>query len=249
VHPTGKWLLVDHFDSGHVAVLPIAADGTLGAPVDIERPAAEAHQIVSDASGAHVFVPCRAGNVVAQFGFDAQTGKLTAANPPTVPAATGAGPRHIAFHPTGKYAYVINELNGTLTSLQYDGATGLLSAPEVVSTVPGGVTEKSAAHVVVHPSGRFVYGSNRTHNSIAMFNVNPSTGRVSVIGYETGGGMIKTPRDFGVDPSGQYLVVANQGSNSVLVFRIDPTAGTLTRVGDPVTVPNQPQFAGMLTLP
>ena len=249
VHPTGKWLLVDHFNSGHVAVLPIATDGTLGAPVDIQRPAAEAHQIVSDASGTHVFVPCRAGNVVAQYGFDAQTGKLAPASPPTVAAATGAGPRHIAFHPTGKYAYLINELNGTLTSFQYDGATGLLSAPEVVSTVPGGVSEKSAAHVVVHPSGRFVYGSNRTHNSIAMFNVNPATGRVSAIGHETGGGMIKTPRDFGVDPSGQYLVVANQGSNSVLVFRIDGSAGTLTRVGNPVTVPNQPQFAGLLTLP
>ena len=248
VHPTGKWLLVVHFDSGHLTVLPIAADGTLGAPVDIQRPEDEAHQIISDASGQHVFVPCRAGNVIAQYGFDALTGKLSPANPPTVPAATGAGPRHMAFHPNGKYAYVINELNGTMTSLQYDGTTGLLTAPEVLSTVPAGFKETSSAHVVVHPSGRFVYGSNRTHNSIAMFSVNPATGRLSALGHETGGGLIKTPRDFGVDPSGQYLIVANQGSNNLLVFRIDATSGTLTLVGDPVSVPNGPQFAGLLTL-
>src|SRR4029078_2901716 len=93
VHPTGKWLLVDHFDSGHVAVLPIAADGTLGAPVDIQRPAPEAHQIVADATGVHVFVPCRSGNVVAQYAFDVRTGKLGAARPPAAAAAPGAGAR------------------------------------------------------------------------------------------------------------------------------------------------------------
>jgi 6-phosphogluconolactonase len=249
VHPTGRWLLVDHFDSGHVAVLPIAADGTLGAPADIQRPAPEAHQIVSDASGRHVFVPCRSGNIVAQYGFDAQTGKLTPASPPSVPASAGAGPRHMAFHPNGKWAYVINELNGTMTSFQYDAAAGLLSAPETVSTVPAGVTETAAAHVVVHPSGKFVYGSNRTHNSVAIFGVDATTGRLSVIGHETGGGVIKTPRDFGVDPSGQYLIVANMGSSSVVVFRIDGSTGTLSRIGGTVSVPSGPQFVGPLTLP
>ena len=169
--------------------------------------------------------------------------------PPTVAAETGAGPRHIAFHPNQQYAYVINELNGTTTSYRFDNTTGLLSMPQSVSNVPAGVNETSSAHIVVHPSGSFVYGSNRTHNSIVMFRVDAGTGRLTTIGHETGGGMVRTPRDFGMDPTGRYLLVANQGTNNVIVFRIDTTAGTLTRVGDPVSVPASPQFAGAITLP
>ncbi len=131
VHPTGKFVLTAHFDSGHVAVLPVGADGLAGAPVDIEHPAAEAHQIVSDASGRHVFVPCRSGNVIAQYGFDSASGQLAAANPPLVQADPGAGPRHIAFHPSQQFAYVINELNGTVTSYRYDATAGLLSMPQI----------------------------------------------------------------------------------------------------------------------
>jgi 6-phosphogluconolactonase len=249
VHPSGKFVLTAHFDSGHVAVLPVGADGLAGAPVDIEHPATEAHQIVSDASGRHVFVPCRSGNVIAQYGFDSATGQLAAANPPLVQADPGAGPRHIAFHPSQQFAYVINELNGTITSYRYDAAAGLLSLPQTISSVAAGLTETSSAHVVVHPSGKFVYTSNRTNNNIAMFSVDATSGRLTAIGYETGGGAVRTPRDFGVEPGGRFLLVANQGTNTVLVFRIDATAGTLTRVGDPVTVPSGPQFAGALPAP
>ena len=111
------------------------------------------------------------------------------------------------------------------------------------------MNETSSAHVVVHPSGKFVYASNRTTNSIAMFSVDATSGRLTTIGHETGGGMVRTPRDFGIEPSGRFLLVANQGTNTVLVFRIDATAGTLTRVGDPVTVPSSPQFAGRARAP
>ena len=249
VHPTGSWVFTAHFDSGHVAVSPVAATGAAGAPVDIEHPAAEAHQIVSDASGRHVFVPCRSGNVIAQYAFDSATGQLAAANPPTVQAATGAGPRHIAFHPNQQFAYVINELNGTITSYRYDATAGLLSMPQSMSAVPAGMNETSSAHVVVHPSGKFVYASNRTTNTIGMFTVDPTSGRLTSIGHETGGGMVRTPRDFGMEPGGRFLLVANQGSNTVLVFRIDQTAGTLTRVGDPVSVASGPQFVGALPSP
>ena len=186
-----------------------------GAPVDIERPANEAHQIVSDASGRHVFVPCRSGNVIAQYGFDSATGQLAAANPPLVQADTGAGPRHIAFHPNQQFAYVINELNGTITSYRYDATAGLLSMPQSISAVPAGMTETSSAHVVVHPSGKFVYASNRTTNTIAMFSVDATSGRLTTIGHETGGGMVRTPRDFGMEPGGRFLIVANQGTNTV----------------------------------
>ena len=246
VHPTGSWVLTAHFDSGHVAVLPVGANGLAGAPVDIEHPAAEAHQIVSDASGRHVFVPCRSGNVIAQYAFDTTTGRLTPASPAQVQADSGAGPRHIAFHPSQQFAYVINELNGTITSYRYDATAGLLSAPQSMSAVAAGLTETSSAHVVVHPSGKFVYASNRTNNNIAMFSVDAQSGRLTNIGYETGGGAVRTPRDFGMEPGGRFLLVANQGTNTVLVFRIDTTAGTLTRVGDPFTVPSGPQFAGAL---
>jgi 6-phosphogluconolactonase len=249
VHPSGRWLLVDHFDSGHIAVLPIAADGRPGAPIDVERPADEAHQIVCDAAGRYVFVPCRAGNRVASYRFDVQTGQLSAVNPPVVPDAPGAGPRHLAFHPDGRHAYVINELDATITSYRYDAATGLLSAPEVLSTVPAGVVERAAAHVVVHPSGRFVYGSNRTHDSIASFAVDARSGRLRALGHETGGGLVAQPRGFTVDPSGRWLLVANQRADTLLVFRVDGDTGGLTLTGAPIAVPREPQFVGALTLP
>ena len=138
-----------------------------------------------------MFVPCRSGNVIAQYGFDSATGQLAAANPPTVQAATGAGPRHIAFHPNQQFAYVINELNGTITSYRYDATAGLLSMPQSMSAVPAGMNETSSAHVVVHPSGKFVYASNRTTQHIAMFTVDPTSGRLTTIGHETGGGMVR----------------------------------------------------------
>jgi 6-phosphogluconolactonase len=249
VHPAGNWVFAAHFNSGHVTVSSIVGTGVVAAPVDVQRPANEAHQIISDGAGRHVFVPCRAGNVIAQYQFDSATGRLVASVPATVPAEAGAGPRHMTFHPNQQYAYVINELNGTTTSYRYDSTTGLLSMPQSVSNVPAGVNETSSAHIVIHPEGTFVYGSNRTHNSVVMFRVDGATGRLTSIGHETGGGMVRTPRDFGIDPTGRYLLVANQGTSTVIVFRINASDGTLTRVGDPVTVPSMPQFAGALTLP
>jgi 6-phosphogluconolactonase len=246
VHPSGAWVFAAHFNSGHVTVHATAGTGAATTLTDVERPADEAHQIVSDASGNHVFVPCRAGNVIAQYAF--ASGQLTPATPPLVQAETGAGPRHIAFHPNQQSAYVINELNGTITSYRYDATAGLLSMPQSMASAPAGMSETSSAHVVVHPSGRFVYTSNRTTNTIGIFSVDAS-GRLSTIGHETAGGMVRTPRDFGMDPTGRYLIVANQGTNNVIVLRIDATAGTLTRVGDPVSVPASPQFAGAIALP
>ena len=163
-----------------------------------------------------------------------------------MPAESGAGPRHIAFHPNQQFAYVINELNGTITSYRYDATAGLLSSPQSMSSAPAGMNETSSAHVVVHPSGRFVYTSNRTTNTIGMFSVDATSGRLTTIGHETGGGAVRTPRDFGMEPGGRFLLVANQGTNTVLVLRIDSSTGLLTRVGDPFTVPSGPQFAGAL---
>lgn len=246
VDPTGRWVLTAHFDSGHVAVSPIAEDGAVGPPVEIQRPGPEAHQIVCDRSGRHVFVPCRSGNLVAQYRFDPGTGRLVPGAPAFVEAAPGAGPRHIAFHPSERFAYVINELDGTMTSYRYDAGAGTLSQPATVPTVPAGIGENAAAHVVVHPTGRFVYGSNRAHHSIAMFAVDPATGRLASLGHETGGGAINTPRDFAVDPSGRFLIAASMAADEVLVFRIDEARGTLRRIGEAVRAPREAQFVGFL---
>ena len=189
VHPTGNWVLTAHFDSGHVAVLPVATNGLAGAPVDIEHPATEAHQIVSDAGGGHVFVPCRSGNVIAQYAFDSATGQLTAANPALVQADAGAGPRHIAFHPNQQSAYVINELNGTITSTATTPPR-LLSMPQTISAAPAGMTETVVRARGRPPVGKFVYASNRTTNTIGMFSVDATSGRLTTIGHETGGGMV-----------------------------------------------------------
>ncbi len=204
----------------------------------------------SDPSGAFLFVPCRVPNYVAQYRIDATTGKLTRNEPFAVPAAApGAGPRHIAFHPTRPWAYVINELDGTTTSYQLDPAKGTLSAGETIRNTPEDVREVWSAHVVVHPSGRFVYGSNRTSGTISIFAVDQATGRLTRVATEDGGGAIKEPRNFTIDPAGRHLVVVNQAAPfQVIVFTIDGTTGKLTKRA---TTPTDGSltFAGVVPLP
>src|SRR5690606_24838506 len=154
------------------------------------------------------------------YRFDVATGKLTPNDPPAASVAPGAGPRHFAFHPNGKLAYVINELNSTVTAFEYDGKAGRLKEIQTLSTLPEGFSgNNSPAEGVVHPSGRYVYGSNRGHDSIAIYHVGDD-GRLELLAHESTGG--KTPRNFAIDPSGQFLIAANQGTNNVLVFKIDP---------------------------
>ncbi len=250
VHPSGKWVFTAFFGSGNAASTAVSANGGVGATVDIQRPGPEAHSIWSDATGQYAFVPCRSGNIVAQYLVDANTGVLTPNTPPTVRAeAAGAGPRHLAFHPTQKWAYVLNEQDGTTTSYAFDAATGRLSGPNTVRNTPMGVAEGASAHIVVHPTGKFVYASNRTNNSIVVFTVDQGTGRLTPVQYETGDGMIRTPRNFTLDPLGRYAVVASQMTGTVLVLRINPDDGKLTRVGAPVPGPSSAQFVGVITLP
>jgi 6-phosphogluconolactonase len=153
---------------------------------------------------------------------------LAANEPPAVSVDPGAGPRHFAFHPNGKYAYVINEILLTVTAFRYDPETGTLTPQQTLSTLPAGVTDRkgmSTAEVQVHPSGKFLYGSNRGHHSIAIFTIDPTTGLLTPAGHQGAG--IKTPRNFGIDPTGNYLLVANQDGGSVIVFRIHQTTGQL----------------------
>jgi 6-phosphogluconolactonase len=249
VHQNGRWLLVSHYTDGWISVLPLMTDGAVGmTPADRMQPVPiNAHMIVTDGSGAFVFVPSTGGKLVAQFLFDAGMGKLTPNMPASVPAGPGQQPRHIAFHTSNKFAYVVNETGASVTSYAYDGQTGKLSAPETTSAIPPG-TSGNGAHVVVHPSGRFVYASMRVQNSIAVFSVNSTTGRLTLVANENADGMVQTPRDFTVDPTGAFLLVANQSSNNVIVLKINQDSGRLTRIGNPVSAP-QPSFVGVMPPP
>jgi 6-phosphogluconolactonase len=249
VHPGGKWVFAANYGSGTIGVLAVKPDGGVGEPEQLV-PGKNAHQMFADASGKYVFVPCLGSNHVAQYVFDDATGKLTPNNPPTVATAVGAGPRHLAFHPSGKFAYLINELDSTITSMTYDAEKGLLSPIETLPTLPEGAVKKgnSTAHVLVTPSGKFVYGSNRGNDSIVIYAVNAQTGKLTLVGHETGGGEIKIPRDFTLDPSGKYLLAASQKTGIVTIFRCDAEKGTLEKLST-VRVPPGPAFVGVMFPP
>lgn len=250
VHKSGRWVLVAHYnstDGGYASVLPVGPEGMLGAPQERIPVGLKTHMIISDPTGRFAFVPCTNSNYIAQYVFDATGGKLRPNDPPTAASPAGAGPRHMAFHPTLQLAYVINETASTLTSFAYDPDRGTLSEPETQDTLPSTFDRKqnSTAHVLVSPSGKFVYGSNRGHDSIVIFSVDSQTGRLHRIGWEQAGGRIKTPRNFAVDPEGKFLLVANQDSDSVIVFRIRQD-GSLSPQGDAVPTGPKPTFIGVL---
>jgi 6-phosphogluconolactonase len=170
------------------------------------------------------------------YRFDAAKGALTPNEPPSAPLAAGAGPRHLAFHPSGRFAYVINELDSTVTAFRYDPTAGALSEIQTVTTLPDGFAgENYPSEVLVHGSGKFLYGSNRGHDSIAVYTINAETGALTPAGHAPTGG--KWPRNFGMDPSGTWMIVGNQNSDNLLVFQIDPERGTLKPTGQALEAP------------
>lgn len=243
----GRCALVANYGGGSVASLPIRPDGKLGEPVSViqhrgssvnksRQEAPHAHSINVDPANQFAFAADLGLDQVLIYRLDPTTCKLTPHEPPFATVAPGSGPRHFAFHPSGKYAYVINELLCTITAFRYDPAKGTLTEIQTVTTLPHELRPGyTTAEVVVHPSGKFVYGSNRGHNSIAVFTVDEATGKLTPAGHQGQG--IKTPRNFNVDPSGRFLLVGNQDGDSVSVFRIDAQSGALTPVGEPVSVP------------
>jgi 6-phosphogluconolactonase len=171
------------------------------------------------------------------FKFDPGQGTLVASEPAFAAAQPGAGPRHIAFHPNGRWAFVINEMASTLTVFACDAASGALREIQTVSTLPEGYSGQSTcAEVAVHPSGKCVYGSNRGDDSIALFACDPASGRLTFIERVPTGG--RTPRQFEIDPTGHYLLAANQDSGTVVVFSIDKASGRLQPTGSRVQSDN-----------
>ena len=249
VDRAGKNVLVANYGGGSVAVLPIQADGKIGeassfvqhkgTSVDKGRQEApHAHSINVDAKNRFAFVADLGLDTVQVYRFDAAKGSITPNDPAAAKVAPGSGPRHFAFHPSGKFAYVINEMSLTVTAFQYDADKGNLTSLQTITTLPEGVTDRkgmSTAEVVVHPSGKFLYGSNRGHHSIAAFAIDQATGKLTAVGHQGQG--IKTPRNFNIDPTGHYLLVANQDGDSVVVFKVDQASGKLEPTGSSIEVP------------
>jgi 6-phosphogluconolactonase len=208
--------------------------------------AAHAHSVNLDAANRYAFVCDLGMDEIIVYRYDATAGKLSAAQPPAVKLAPASGPRHFAFDPTGRFAYAIDELDSTITVFWYDIENGALSRVQVASTLPKDFKgENTSSEVAVHPTGKFVYGANRGHDSLAIFSVDPVTGKLTAQGHEPTQG--KTPRNFAIDPTGAFLLAANQDSDSVVVFRIDTSTGRLRATGQKLRV-HQPVCVRYLTI-
>ncbi|HYF01595.1 MAG TPA: lactonase family protein [Planctomycetota bacterium] len=241
----GKVALVANYGGGSVESLPIGDDGKLGEPATfVQHQGSSVNKGRQSAPHAHSINPSPDGRfaLCADLGLDQvlvytldASGKMAPNNPPHAATPPGSGPRHFAFHPSGKYVYVCGEMTSTVHAYAWDGQKGALSELQSLSTLPEEVKGNSTAEVVAHPSGKAVYVSNRGHDSIAVFAVDEATGKLTAKGHVPTGG--KTPRNFAVDPTGRYLLAANQNSDTVTVFKVDPSTGALTATGASVKVP------------
>lgn len=246
IDAAGKHALIANYSGGSVATLPID-DGKLqpaetfiqhsGSSVNEQRQEGpHAHSINLDPAGRFAFVADLGSDQIFIYKYDAATGALTPNDPPSVKLPPGSGPRHFAFHPNGRWAYVINELTSTVSALAYDAKTGALEVLQTISTLPEDFQgDNTTAEIVVHPHGKFLYGSNRGHDSIAMFAIDDSTGQLTALGQHPAG--VKTPRNFVVDPAGNFLLAAGQDSNDIVVHRVDLKTGKLQATDFSVNVP------------
>jgi len=247
VDRTGRWVLAANYSSGTVCVLPIAKDGGVGpashvvqhegSSIDPNRQKGpHAHSITLDAAGRYAFAADLGLDKVMIYRLDLEAGRLVPAETASADVAPGSGPRHFAFHPDGRHAYVINELGNTVTAFTYDAASGGLAEIQMVSTLPEGFEGESyCADIHVAPSGRFLYGSNRGHESIVIYAIDDQTGRLTLVGHEPTGG--EWPRNFAIDPSGRFLLAANQHTDTIVIFEIDGETGKLAPTGHVTSVP------------
>lgn len=240
--PAGTHLIVANHEHGSVAVFPIESDGRLrprshlrqheGSGPGPTQQGPHAHFVTFDPPGRRVLVNDKGIDKVMIYRLDAATGTLLPHDPPFAPLHSGAAPRHLAFHPNGRYAYVNGEADMTITAFAYDGERGTFRELHYLSTLPEGATGErfSTAQILVEPSGKFAYVSNRGHDSIAIFAIDQATGRLTAAGHQPTGG--RTPRNFAIDPSGTFLYAANQNSDTIVHFRLDRDTGRLSPTGD-----------------
>lgn len=243
---SGRHLLAANYSGGSVAVFPILADGRIGerscfiqhqgSSVHPRQAGPHAHGVYLDAANRFAFAPDLGQDKLMVYRLAADAGTLAPNDPAHFAARPGAGPRHLAFAPRGDAAYLINELDSTIDVLTYDAARGTFATMQTVSTLPPDFRgQTTTAEIEVHPSGRFLYASNRGHDSIAFFTID-AAGRLNLLQHAPSGG--KEPRHFAIDPSGQWLLAANQRSDNLVMFRIDQTTGRLTPAGEPTSAPS-----------
>ena len=239
VQPSGQYLFAASYTSGDFQVFLINADGSIGdmtdnfpsvgngtGPNPDRQEGPHAHQILTDLDGNHVFGVDLGADKVNVWNLDSGSGKLIPNTVPFAPIASGSGPRHMAFHPDRQHAYVLSELASSVTVLDYDPVRAAFIWKQTISTLPPDFTgTNTTAEIRIHPSGRFLYNTNRGHNSVTMFEIEPETGELEVIGWESTRG--EWPRGMNIDPSGNFLYAANQNTDNIAVFRIKLANGKL----------------------
>lgn len=243
---TAAFALVANYDSGNIASFPIQGDGSLATasgfvqhsgPDKSRQEGPHAHWIGTSPDNRFALVADLGLDEVIVYGFDAFRGTFTPSLNGFAKVKPGAGPRHLAFAPNGKFVYVLSEMESSVTTFSYEAKTGTLKSLQTVSALPPQYSgRKEAAEIAVHPSGKFLYASNRGHDSIAIFAIEGKKGTLKPLGHVLTGG--KTPRHFAIDPTGNYLLAENQESNSIVVFHIDSATGALTPTGQNVEVPS-----------
>jgi len=247
VDKKGKHVLVTNYGSGSVCVMPVGHGGELWEASDfiqyqgvgfdpVRQETPHAHSITLDKSNRFAFVADLGLDKLNIYRVDGDRGMLEMNETPWIKLKPGSGPRHMDFHPSGKFAYVINELNSTVAALAYNGHEGRFKQLQVLSTLSDDFHgENTCADIHVAPSGKFVYGSNRGHDSIAIYQIDQRTGKLTCIGHELTQG--KEPRNFAIDPTGKFLLAANQHSDSIVTFRINSRTGKLESTGHIAQVP------------
>ncbi|HUJ44689.1 MAG TPA: lactonase family protein [Opitutaceae bacterium] len=244
---TGRYVFVANYSGGNVAAFALKSDGSIGARTAFVQHAGHsidpkrqthpyAHSIIIDPTNRFVLVADLGLDRLFVYRFDERDGSLRANDPPFATVAPGSGPRHVKFHPNGRWVYLINEMGCTVTAFTWDSSRGVLAEFQTSSTLPADFKgTNTCAEVEVHPNGRFLYGSNRGHDSIAVFAIDPATGRLTPVEYVPTQG--KWPRNFAFDPTGRWMLVTNHNSDNAVVFRVDEATGRLTQTGAPVPVP------------
>jgi 6-phosphogluconolactonase len=242
---TGKWVAAGNYTGGSLSILPVMANGSLGVATTIikhegsgpskpRQNSPHVHCTFFSPDNRFLFVPDLGIDKVMIYAFDETTGKLTAAKQPFAESVPGSGPRHICFHPSNKYAYLIQELTGTVTAFKYKN--GKLKSRQIISSMPATDTSfAGSADIHVSPDGKFLYASNRGEsNTIAIFSINQKNGKLSLAGHQSTLG--KTPRNFNFDPTGNFLLVANQNSDAIVIFKVDKQTGLLTDTNNRIDV-------------
>ncbi|MDZ7900329.1 MAG: lactonase family protein [Arcicella sp.] len=246
IDKTGKWVICGNYGAGNLSVFPVETDGSLGKatqtiqhegksinPGNQESP--HVHSINIASNNVDVFVADLGMDKIVTYSLDAKTGKLSSGNPPFTKIKNGSGPRHFEFHPNGKFAYCIQEISGEVVAFEYK--KGALNTIQTISTKPADLKgDLNCADLHISPDGKFLYGSNRVHDSLVIYAVDAKTGKLTYVAHQSVLG--KKPRNFVIAPSGNFVLVANQDSDNVVIFKRDIMKGTLTPTGKEIAVPN-----------